>query len=221
MPPNLASEGGYSWIVLADKGALDAEQRAMNTAVTQNDDGASPAQYFSLRDKSGTPHVIVEVRDHGLAECYGRNDKRYPGRDHVPSIKALIQQHDWFVGIAAQHCEIISVTDPRRGGKNYDALHPPPRMTVPDSLDLFRCHRVTDLPRDYLSVDGSLDIRGTQIKRLPRKMRVEDYISTDIGLFQSVKEARAAFAAKYPEQQPSPRPPSANKSARKPKKHHL
>ena len=182
---------GFTWVKLNTAEALKWEGRMMQHCVGSEiyaralEGGV--AEFYSLRDVRGRPHVTLEVSDRKIQQCSGQGNS-IPG-DFLPAIDALRNAKHWnrpaVEGMrrpSRRRCRLYAdaCLDEERtvAGKwdlkaSADIIRLPRVLKVEGTLDLSQSQNFTALP-EILLVEGNLRLAGcANLRVMPRWMWVE------------------------------------------------
>jgi hypothetical protein len=165
----LRLDEGLVWVKLKTAEALRWEGRKMQHCVgslryieaLQLDN----AQFFSLRDVAGRPHVTLQLCDRKIQDCRGHGNGA--SSEFLPAINALRRAMGW-------NCPAIErMRRPtRRRHPHYRDACLDREMTIPGNLDLRARSYLLRLPR-VLKVEGTLDLSHNQrFTALPQILEV-------------------------------------------------
>jgi len=165
----LRLDDGFVWVRLKTAEALRWEGRRMLHCVgalryieaLQLDN----AQFFSLRDAGGQPHVTLQLCDRKIHDCRGHGNGA--PSDFVSAIDALRRAMGW-------NCPAIERM--RRPSRRRHPLYRDAcldrEMTIPGNLDLRARRYLLRLPRK-LKVEGTLDLsQNVRFTALPEILEV-------------------------------------------------
>jgi hypothetical protein len=165
----LRLDDGFVWVKLKTAEALRWEGRRMQHCV-----GSARyiealqlenAQFFSLRDIGGRPHVTLQLCDRKIHDCRGHGNGA--PSDFLPAIDTLRCAMGW-------NCPAIErMRRPtRRRHRLYRDACLDREMTIPGNLDLSARRYLLRLPRK-LKVEGTLDLsHNLRFTALPEILEV-------------------------------------------------
>jgi PcfJ-like protein len=182
---------GFTWVKLNTAQALRWEGRMMQHCVGSDiyaralEGGV--AEFYSLRDVRGRPHVTLEVCDRKIQQCSGQGNC-IPG-DFLPAIDALRNAKHWnrpaVEGMrrpSRRRCRLYAdacLDEERTVAGNWDlkastdVIRLPRVLKVEGTLDLSQSQNFTALP-EILLVEGNLRLAGcANLRIMPRWMWVE------------------------------------------------
>jgi hypothetical protein len=182
----LKLEDGFTWFKLKTGDALKAEGRMMQHCVGSEiyiralEWGV--ADFYSLRDVRGQPHVTLEACDRKIQHCSGHGN-RIP-EEFLEAIDALRNAMGWNQPAIERmrrprrrRCRLYAdfcLEEERTIAGNHDLaasadiVRLPRVLTVEGTLDLSQCQQFTALP-EILKVDGDLRLPGcTNLRIMPR-----------------------------------------------------
>ncbi len=84
---------------------------------------------YSLRDKSGNPHITIEVHGNAVTQCRGRRDT-CPTPRYQSYIQQLIKHFNWGIQADMKAIGLIKKDD-----IYYDIWHLPPGLIIQQDLD--------------------------------------------------------------------------------------
>ncbi len=187
----LKLEDGFTWVKLNTPEALRWEGRMMEHCVGSDLYARALewgiAEFYSLRDVRGRPHVTLEVCDRKIQQCSGQGNC-IPG-DFLPAIDALRIAKHWnrpaVEGMrrpSRRRCRLYAdacLDEERTVAGNWDlkasadVIRLPRVLKVEGTLDLSQSQNFTALP-EILLVEGNLRLAGcANLRIMPRWMWVE------------------------------------------------
>ena len=165
----LRLDGGFVWVKLKTPEALRWEGRKMQHCVGNRDHVEAMqlgnAQYYSLRDLGGQPHVTLQLCDGRVQRYSGHGNG--PATEFLPAIAALRCAMGWS-------CPAIDRMQrpTRRRHRLYRDACFDREMIIPGNLDLSARGYFLRLPR-VLKVEGTLDLsHNLRFTALPQILEV-------------------------------------------------
>jgi hypothetical protein len=165
----LRLDHGFVWVRMKTPEALRWEGRRMQHCVGNAEHANAlergDAQYYSLRDVRGLPHVTLQLCD-GRVHRYSGHSNRVPS-EFLPAIAALRRAMGWT-------CPAIERMQPptRRRHRLYADACLDREMIIPGDLDLRARRYALRLPR-VLKVEGTLDLsHNLRFTALPQVLEV-------------------------------------------------
>ena len=122
---------------------------------------------YSLRDKSGYPHITIEVRGNAVTQCRGRRDT-CPTPRYLPYIQQLIKHFDWDIQSDMRAIGLI-----KQDGIYYDIWHLPAGLIIHQDLDFSRVpwEKLPDMSQ--ITLIGNFTCHRSKIRSLagmPKKI---------------------------------------------------
>lgn len=176
---------GYYLVRLLTPAALDRESAAMQHCIGDGayDDWLDDDSYLylSLRDPQGRPHATLEIENNKIVQFKGKQNKP-PIKWYVDVLVPYLRNSEFSVDIPIYYLGyIIDVL-----GDWHPIDNLPEGLTVDDSLDL-RGTEIKSLPRD-LTVNGSILLDGSKIEFLSEGLNVTRSLYGRNSLIRSLPE---------------------------------